>query len=193
LRVPPIRRLNGDSPLLPEIRRLAAKKGVVMTSFSGSLDELIQLDYPALIAVSPGHEQNGYLLALTGARDGSIIIAPPLLGRTAFAKSEFLPLWSGRAWILWRNSENIPATLEMGATGPAVRKFQGLLRKAGFSGLKVNGIYDAATVGAVREFQVSRGIKVTGKTGPYTLIHLYRAAYGAAAPRLSKAGKEGRL
>ncbi len=192
-RVPPVRRLNGYSPVIPEIRRQAGKRGLVMTPFSGSLDELILLDYPALLAISPGDDKNSCLVALTGARNGSILIAPPLLGRTAFAKSEFLPLWSGHAWIIWRNSENIPPTLDQGAAGPAVKKIQGLLRKAGFTGLRANGLYDAATVRAIRDFQVSRRIKVTGKAGPYTLIHLYKAANSAATPRLSEAGNGGRL
>jgi general secretion pathway protein A len=191
-RVQPVRRLNEDSPVIPEIRKQAAARGLVMTPFSGSLDDLIRLDSPALLAISPGDDRNRYLVALTGARDGNIRIAPPLLGRTAFAKGEFLPLWSGRAWIIWKNSENIPPTLDQGATGPAVKKLQGLLRKAGFTALRVNGVYDKATVRAIRDFQVSRGTKATGKAGPYTLMYLYKAADGAATPRLSEAGKGGR-
>ena len=164
-----------------------------MTTFRGSLDDLLRLDSPALLAISANDDRNGCLIAITGVREGNIIISPPLLGRSSFPKGEFLQYWSGSAYIAWKNREAIPLGIGPGKEGPSVKRIQELLQHAGLSGLSVNGSYDQATYRAVREFQVSRGVKDTGTVGPLTLIHLYRASAVDALPRLSESGKAGRI
>jgi len=186
---PSIRRLDETLPVAKEIRRQAEKRNLVMTPFSGSLDELVRLDSPALLVISAKEGKADFLLALTGVRDGNLLVSPPLLGRTVFSMSEFPPLWSGRAYILWRNPEEIPLALTRGSRGAKVKKLQGLLRTAGFRDLKVNGVYDGATVKAVKGFQSSRGVKETGNAGPFTLIHLYKVSKSPATPSLAEIRK----
>jgi len=192
-RIPPLTQLNETSPVSREIRRQLQKRGMVVTTFRGSLDELLRLDSPALLAISANDGRNGFLVAITGVREGNIIISPPLLGRSSFPKSELLHLWSGSAYIAWRNSEEIPIGIGPGEEGPSVKRIQEMLQQAGLSGFSVNGSYDPATYRAVREFQASRGVKDTGTVGPLTLIQLYRTSAVGAMPRLSESGKAGRL
>jgi peptidoglycan hydrolase-like protein with peptidoglycan-binding domain len=128
-------------------------------------------------------------VALAGSRNGNLIVSPPLLGRTAFPRGEFQSLWSGRAYILWRNPENIPLAFGPGARGPKVKKLQDLLQKAGFVDLKVSGFYDEATSKAIGGFQASHGVRETGVIGPLTLIHLYKAAKAPSTPSLAEIRK----
>ena len=187
--VPPIRRLNESLPVVKELKRQAGKRNLELTPFSGTPDELVRLDSPALLVIPAKEGKGVFLMALTGARNGNLVVSPPLLGRTSFSRSEFPSLWSGRAYILWRNPENIPLAFGPGAKGPKVKKLQDLLQKAGCVDLKVSGIYDEATSTAIRGFQASHGVRETGVIGPLTLIHLYKTARAPSTPSLVETRK----
>lgn len=66
-------------------------------------------------------------------------------------------------------------TLRAGMTGPEVKKLQTALNRAGAT-LKKDGIYGAATVQAVKNFQEDYGLKIDGICGPTT--------WGALGPYL---------
>jgi general secretion pathway protein A len=189
--VPPANIINGNLPLEIEVKRLARKRQMELTPFVGSLDQLLRLDYPALVPLSVNEKGPAILVALTGTRDGNVIISPHLLGRESLSRKELSLLWTNRAYILWRNSEKIPQRLKPGMKGMAVNKLQGLLREAGLAKIEVNGSYDAMMVRTIKEFQVSRGIKDTGVADSFTLLHLYKAGHGTAIPTLIENKKAG--
>lgn len=183
---PSLMQLSGRSPIVPQLKRQAKARHLEMTGFTGSLDELLRLDAPALLVLAPPQTRGTFLVALTGVKDGKLLVAPPLLGRNAFSKAELSSVWSGQAHLLWRNNDNIPPTLGRGSGGKGVAKLQTLLRSAGFRSLvEVNGRYDGKTAQAVREFQASRKIATTGNVGPLTLLQLYRAAGEGPSPGLA--------
>jgi general secretion pathway protein A len=184
-RVAAIDRLNGKTPLVKELKRQAEKRWLELTPFTGSLDDLVRLGSPALLAVQEKTASGGIIVALTGSRDGNLLIAPQLLGRCAFSTTELAAIWSGRAYLLWRNTDRIPIRMARNTRGEPVRKLQGLLRSAGCRSLATTGIFDEATVKGVKEFQRSHGLKETGTVGPATLIQLYKAAKVAAVPQLA--------
>ena len=189
LHVPPIKRLNEKLPAVKELKLQAGKRNLELTPFSGTLDELVRLDSPALLVISGKEGKGVFLEALVGTSNKDLIFSPPLVGRTTFSPGEFRLLWSGRAYILWRNPDNLPLALGPGARGPKVKKLQDLLQKAGSLDLKVSGFYDEATSKAVRGFQVAHGVRDTGIVGPFTLIHLYKAAKVPSTPSLAETRK----
>jgi general secretion pathway protein A len=189
--VPPVVQMNERPPMINQIKGQAEKRHLEMAHFKGKMDDLLRLDSPALLALSPKGTKGSYLVALTGVRDGKLQISPSLLGRNTFSKAEIAPLWSGQAYIPWRNGERIPSTLAKGAAGPDVIRLQVLLQTAGLHSVEVNGMYDEKTVKTIKDFQASRKISATGKVNPITLIQLYKAVNGASAPSLAKQGKGG--
>jgi hypothetical protein len=189
--VTPIGQLHEQAPIMDELKRQAGKRHLEIARFQGKMEELIRLNSPALLNLSPKRIKGSFLVALTGVRNGKLIINPPLLGRNIFSKSELSPLWSGQSFILWRNAENIHYPMALGAAGTDVIRVQILLQAAGFHSIEVSGLFDEATVKIVRDFQASRKISVTGKVGPITLIQLYRAVNGASFPSLAKHGEGG--
>ena len=60
----------------------------------------------------------------------------------------------------------------VGDRGSDVRAIQGLLRQAGAPTLYISGVFDPATVAAVRAFQASRGLPVTGMVDAGTWVRL---------------------
>ena len=188
--VPPVKQLNDRTPLINQLKRQAKLKGLEVAPFKGTMAELLRLDSPALLDLSPGEAKGRFLVALTGFRDGKLLVHPPLLGRNAFSSAELSSVWSGNAYILWRNGERITIPMAQGAAGAAVTKLQTLLQAAGFRSIEANGFYDEFTAETVRSFQASRGISETGTVGPLTLLQLYKAS-GASFPRLVPVGKGG--
>jgi len=63
---------------------------------------------------------------------------------------------------------------------------QQLLVKAGFAKAGKSGIFDGATVSALKEFQKARGVAADGKLGIQTLLLLYRYGGSFSVPRLEK-------
>jgi peptidoglycan hydrolase-like protein with peptidoglycan-binding domain len=70
-------------------------------------------------------------------------------------------------------------TLFQGATGPAVRTLQELLRNRRFFLSAVNGIFDQSTFESVTLFQQSRGMRGDGVVGPSTWAALRSGANNA--------------
>lgn len=65
------------------------------------------------------------------------------------------------------------ATLRKGDSGNAVVEMQDVLKQLGYLTSEVNGIFDDATVLAVRSFQQRNGLSVDGVAGSDTLRKLY--------------------
>jgi len=190
-KAPLVRKIDERSPLLKELKRQAGKGGLEMTHITGDMDELLRTDIPLLLSISPREPKGNYLIALTGTKDGNYIVDPPLVGRSDFSRGELASIWTGQAYILWRNDAGIRFPMTAGSRGEDVKKLQDLLLTAGFRTLTPNGTYDRQTVQTVKEFQASRRIKETGVAGPLTLIQLYRAAGGQSVPTLAQQGKGG--
>ena len=78
--------------------------------------------------------------------------------------------------------------LAYGSRGAAVRQAQSLLSRHGYR-VPVTGFYGALTARQVRRFQVSHGIRSTGKVGPLTWGKLLGGGGGRAAARPAPAGR----
>ena len=166
------------------VERAAREAGLSPYWFSGNLGALLRLDCPAILELRlPGGSGKRYL-ALTGVKDGRILVDPPLADRATIAPVDLEPYWSGRGLILWRNSLDLPTKILPGSSGKHVRELQGLLAQAGVFHGPITGRYDGKTVSAIRDFQSSKGIELDGIPGEQTLILLYRAAGRFETPGL---------
>lgn len=173
-------------PDLPEL--LARERGLEILRFTGNLGALLRLDSPAMLELAlPGVSGRRYL-ALTGADSDRCTIAPPLAGRTSLRRAELEGIWSGRAFLPWKNHLDIPPGIKAGAEGSAVTRLQELLREGGVYKGPLNGVFDGPTRDAVRSFQRSRGVEPDGSIGRQTLFLLYRTGSTFPNPSLAPGG-----
>lgn len=184
--IPPLPR-GGIAHVPQDLERLAGERGVRLARFTGSLGLLLRADSPALLEFTLPGTGGRRFVALTGTKDGRLLIAPPLQGRTSMSGAELESFWSGRAFLTWKNFREIPQ-LAPGEKGEAVVRLQQLLRETGRYTGEVSGRYDRQTAAAVRAFQAACGIAPDGRTGAQTLLFLYHAGKGFVAPRLVKKG-----
>jgi len=173
---------RADEPAVyPEAVRAVSRLNVLATD--SQLERLLMIDLPAVLELelSPGELRYAALVGADGA--GNVDLA---LGREHFAlaPADLERLWTRRTIYLWNNYRSLPA-LEAGMTGSAVRWVQARLTDLGFLAPgDPSGEYDIVTIDAVREFQRTRALDVTGGVDPATLIALYQAL-DYDTPRLS--------
>jgi len=170
-----------------EVTDMMGKKGLKLTLLRGDFDALLKLDSPVLLEMLiPGVPGRRYL-TLTAVVDGQALVTPVLENRPTLALDALRRLWSGRAYVSWKNYQDIPSVAAPGSTGEEVARLQTLLREAGVYDGPMSGVYDRSTIAAVVRFQAMRGIVQDGRVGPRTLLLLYQAAGSYGAPVLSEA------
>jgi general secretion pathway protein A len=175
-----------------DLESLAQQRGLRLTRFTGSLDLLLRSDTPAILEFTiPGLTGKRYL-ALIGTERGRLLIAPSLAGKQSLGSEELKALWSGNAYLLWKNYYKVRFTSTLGSRGWRVHNLQQLLAGAGVYDRQPSGIFDAATVGALKKYQAARGLEPDGRPGALTLISLYQEGREFATPKLGKKGESKR-
>jgi|GEM_PF-85425 len=164
--------------------RLAAKRGVRLTPFQGSLDEAIRFNLPFLAATRVSGGLGTCYLAVTAVRDSSVTVSPALFGRSVLDMKELSSVANGTFYLAWRNICHIPDTVTPGERRIEISTLQQLLRQAGPYHGSFDGIYGDSTAKAVREFQRSRGIAEDEMVGELTIAALVPYYKGAGIPSL---------
>ncbi len=165
---------------------LATSHGFNLTPLHTSLSTLQRLNVPVILELQvPGTGTR--LLALVGLGREQLVTAPPLPDGHGLSRSELTRFWNGRAFLLWRNHQKIPNSIDTDSAGTEVIRLQVLLSGAGFLNSELTGIYDDATRSGLQAFQKSRGIKPDGHPDGLTLLLLYRDGGRFVTPRLNQA------
>jgi general secretion pathway protein A len=164
--------------------RLAAKRGVRLTAFQGTLDEVIRFNLPFLVVTRVSGDLGPYCLAVTAVRDSSVTVSPALFGKSALDKKELASLANGTFYLVWKNIGRIPVTITLGERRNEIGTLQRLLRQAGPYHGPFDGIYGEATAAAVQVFQRSRGLAADDMVGELTLAALVSYDRSARIPSL---------
>ncbi|KAB0666792.1 AAA family ATPase [Oryzomonas japonica] len=164
--------------------RLAAKRGLRLTPFKGTLDEAIRFGLPFLAVTRVSGELGPYCLAVTAVRGDGVTVSPALFGKGTIEKKELASLVNGTFYLVWKNIGRVPVTITPGEHRNEIGTLQRLLKQAGPYHGPFDGIYGDATAAAVREFQHSHGIAVDDLVGELTLAALVSYDKNANIPSL---------
>lgn len=162
---------------------LALQRGMELINFDGNTEGIIEMGYPLILHIKPDANSKEIFAALTGVSNGEYIVSYPLGGKQRLTVKELESVWHGKAVILWKNYEKIPPFLPLGDHTPATVALQKLLGNAGIA-VEKNGIFDQKSVNALKSFQSLKGLEVTGRPGPKTLLYLYQGESGYFHPVL---------
>ncbi|MBN1546986.1 MAG: AAA family ATPase [Syntrophaceae bacterium] len=180
--------LFSDSEKLLSLDKGFKDRGIQFYKYSGNLGGLLRLDCPAIMELRiPGVAGSRYL-ALTGFEADRLITAPSLVGKTWLTGSELETLWTGKSYIPWKNTLQIPMIGVIGTAGEHLKRLQCLLKEAGVYNGKLTAVFDKETRQAVKEFQFNHGIPSDGIVGNQTLFMLYCKLDRNAVPSLTKNG-----
>jgi hypothetical protein len=94
--------------------------------------------------------------------------------------------WMRRAFIFWKDFEQLSDALKVGDAGEQVVWLQEVLQTLGIYQGQLTGHFDASTEEAVLEFQQRTSLLLDGIVGPKTKLALYGNLKQYSAPRLNE-------
>ncbi len=156
----------------PAVCRFAQTNGLRCLFNIGSLEELINLNRPAVINLFNAKGQN-FFATLIGVEEG--IARVSIAGEIRRVKVEDLKLWVvGKYTVVWRVPEHYKAPIHPGTTGPEVIWLDRQLALAQSRAPRYFRLqtYDSGLVRQVKRFQTSHGLVPDGVVGPHTAILL---------------------
>lgn len=162
---------------------MSARRGMELIQFYGTLDGLLEIGYPAILQIEPAKNGKEAYTALIGVSDDGYLLPSGLAGKKRLTREELENVWHGKAYILWKNHRKIPSRIAQGARTNETLILQKLLAQAGADGGS-SGAFDQKTLQALKSFQGSKGLKVTGQPDPQTLFHLYNGSREFFHPKL---------
>jgi general secretion pathway protein A len=165
--------------------RQAEGMGLRCRSTRGGLDELRQLNRPAVLHMRDSLGQEFYA-TLTRLDDKSATFTVGTATRTV-ALDGLAAQWSGRYTLLWRLPPVARKNIRLGERGPDVawlsKQLAQVLGRAADS--SADPVFDEAMASQVKQFQLVQGLTPDGAVGSQTLIRLSSAA-DRTAPKLSR-------
>jgi len=152
--------------------RQAEGLGLRCRSARGGLDELRQLNRPAVLLMNDGPGKE-FHAALTALDDKSATFAIGAETRKV-ALSALAEQWAGQYTLLWRLPPDAREIIRSGERGPAVQWLIGQLAQAQGKVAEPGkaALFDDAVAREVKQFQLDRGLIPDGLVGPQTVMRL---------------------
>ncbi|MFH1603685.1 MAG: AAA family ATPase [Pseudomonadota bacterium] len=156
----------------------------------GGLDELRQLNRPAVLKMRDEHGQE-FHAALTALDDRSATFAIGAQTRVV-SLAALASQWSGHYTLLWRLPADASENTRLGERGPAVAWLSQQLARVQHRAADANNdpIFDDVLLRQVKQFQLAQGLIPDGAVGPQTLMRLAGAADPSAPKLSSKQGEK---
>jgi general secretion pathway protein A len=183
-KLPPIPQFSKQKGTpLKYLASLTLQRGMELINFDGNAEGIIEMGYPLILHIKPTENDKETYAALTSVSNGEFVITTGLGGKQRLTRKELESVWHGKAVILWKNYDKIPSFLPNNDRSAATLALQKLLGNAGIA-VEKNGTFDQKTVEALKSFQSLKGLEVTGRPGPKTMLYLYQGASGYFHPAL---------
>jgi len=176
---------EGGNLDLQGITRAALDRQLRLYRFSGNLDALLRIDYPAVLELTLPGMPGKRFVSLVGIEKERLLIDPPIAEKRSFSFGEIEKYWTGQGFFLWKDHLNLLTGMIPGSKGGHIERLQGLLREAEAYNRRLTGVYDGNTLSAVKAFQSSKEIEPDGIVGSQTLMLLYRSIDSLKVPRLT--------
>jgi hypothetical protein len=175
--------VNQKSTPYKYLASLALQRGMELIIFDGNAEGIIEMGYPLILHIKPYGKDPEIYAPLTGVSNAEFVVPTGLGGKQRLTRKDLESVWHGRAIILWKNYDKIPAFLPNGDRTPATTALQKLLGSVGIA-VEKSGVFDQKTVDALKSFQSLKGLEVTGRPNRMTLLYLYQGASGYFHPML---------
>ncbi len=157
--------------------------GLSCRTARGGLDELRQLNRPAVLQLSDKQGQKFY--ATLSLLDDKVAIFNVANQTVAVAIGALAEQWSGQYTLLWRAPPLAQQKIQLGDRGADVEWLRNQLAQIDGKTAEPAGdaVFDEALMRRVKQFQLAQGLPPTGTVGTQTLMRLSSAA-DATAPKL---------
>ncbi len=166
-----------------EFSQLKENRGLSFYETFADLERLKLFKYPAvLIFQSTGYPGPFFLLLSEIHSDYLVFLSKG--EKIRVSKQLIEELWSGEAFIFWKNFDNIDQKLRIGSRGYEVVWLSKKLKELGFYDSGTTHVFDNGLRKAVVRFQKENLLKVDGVVGKETKIFLYNKMGNYKTPLL---------
>jgi len=148
----------------------AGENGFVGEVLYPDLDQLTAIDLPAFVKLAG--DNASIWVGVLGVDDEEVRISAAVSEVISVQRHAFEERYLRNAVVLWRDPDPDAAVLKADMKGARVRALQEELRALGRLDAEPSGVYDAATIAAVRAFQQETGLIVDGIVGKQTRMAL---------------------
>jgi len=163
--------------------RQAEGMGLRCRSARGGLDELRQLNRPAVLQMRDSQGQEFYA-TLNRLDDKSATFTVGAVS-TELALIALAEQWSGEYTLLWRAPSVARKKIKPGDSGPDVAWLGKQLAQINGKALESTEVYGGEMLRQVKQFQLVQGLTPDGTVGAQTMMRLSGAA-DLAAPKLTR-------
>ncbi len=165
-----------------KFNRIGPSLGMRVYQYDGNLRGIKALNYPAILELHLPQETTAKYVALKHVRGDQGTFS--LSNDTILPLSAIDDLWYGRAYIFWKDFEDLSTRLRYGDRLTEVTWIQKNLKSLGYYDSDISSIYDEKTKIAVTDFQRDHRIRVDGIVGPETKMVLYDGLTSYSTPNL---------
>lgn len=165
--------------------QLEEKRGLSYFRITTNLKRLKQFNYPTVLKFQLNSPPKTLFLLLTKMRGDALFFL--FKGKEVKASSEIIKeVWTGTAYIFWRNFDNIHGLLSNGSKGNEVVWLSKKLKELGFYEHNITEVFDNNLQKAVINFQEKNQLGVDGIVGKETIIIIYQLMENYKTPYLIK-------
>ena len=164
----------------------ASAAGLECATLQGSWAQLLQLQRPAVLALTDGSGRAHQVLLVQVAQGQARLALGAAEGGQGVAVHELLASWSGQALLLCRPAFQPVRSISYGMKGPEVRSLRELLQQArgARSRQPVGDTFDGAMLREVQAFQREHRLATDGIIGTRTQMVLDAVADTQGVPVL---------
>jgi general secretion pathway protein A len=165
--------------------RQAEAIGLRCLTARGGLDELRQLNLPAVLLMRDNQGQKFYAMLVRIDRQSATFDVGT--ETRAVALGALAEQWSGHYTLLWRMPPVVNKQLRLGDQGPDVKWLGKQLAQLHGKAAETtkDQVFDEAMMRQVKQFQLAQGLIPDGAVGPQTLMRLSGAA-DKTVPKLNR-------
>jgi general secretion pathway protein A len=170
--------------LTPQAKKiLKADFGLSVYESNSNLNRLTTLNYPAMVELNLPDGKGARYLALVALK-GSVGV---FRSNETFEipLSLFESLWTHKAWVPWKNFEELPGDMKAGFKGESAQWLQQQLALLGYYNEQPDPRYGRRTTNAVAKFQRYYNLKDHGRLDTETQMILYNRLPAYSAPKLT--------
>jgi general secretion pathway protein A len=163
------------------LAKVSSSFGLEMLPIRIDLTRLKQFRVACVVETQASNTSEPMLQIVRGTSSEGIELSDAAGDIRRLADAEFTKHWSGQVFLFHRRGLELRSVLTQGQQNPQVRTLQQRLSELGYLQGKPSGVFDEATIEAVRRFQRDHSLQVDGAAGPATKIVLYHLVGRALA------------
>jgi general secretion pathway protein A len=170
--------------LTPKAQKiLKADYGLSVYESSSNLNRLTTLNYPAMVELNLPDGKGTRYLALVALKGDVGVFRSNEMFEIPLALFE--SLWTHKAWVPWKNFEELPGDMKTGYKGEPAQWLQQQLNRLGYYNEQPDLRYGRRTADAVAKFQRYYNLKDHGRLDTETKMVLYNRLPTYSAPKLT--------